>query len=65
MYWQDGVADKSTTNAKLKITIPRQPDLETAHRAHRIRFEIYTTLINCSKKNLGPILHRGYSYFLL
>ncbi|XP_023538661.1 protein TPX2-like isoform X1 [Cucurbita pepo subsp. pepo] len=36
---KDGVADKSTTNAKLKITIPRQPDLETAHRAHRIRLK--------------------------
>lgn len=45
MYWQDGVADKTTLNAKLKITIPRQPDLETAHRAHKTRFEIDTTLI--------------------
>ncbi|XP_022152747.1 protein TPX2 isoform X2 [Momordica charantia] len=36
---KDGVADKTTTNSKLKITIPRQPDLETAHRAHRIRLK--------------------------
>lgn len=45
MYWQDGGSEKTTSNAKLKITIPRQPDLETAHRAHRIRFGIDTTLI--------------------
>lgn len=36
---KDGVADKTTLNAKLKITIPRQPDLETAHRAHRTRLK--------------------------
>ncbi|KAG7015631.1 Protein TPX2, partial [Cucurbita argyrosperma subsp. argyrosperma] len=36
---KDGVADKTTKNVKLKITIPRQPDLETAQRAHRIRLK--------------------------
>ncbi|KGN55955.2 protein TPX2 isoform X1 [Cucumis sativus] len=36
---QDGVAERTTLNAKQKITIPRQPDLETAHRAHRIRLK--------------------------
>ncbi|XP_038906022.1 protein TPX2-like isoform X2 [Benincasa hispida] len=36
---KDGIADKTTLNAKLKITIPRQPDLETAHRAHRTRLK--------------------------
>lgn len=45
MYWQDGVAERTTLNAKPKITVPRQPDLETAHRAHRIRFEIDTSLV--------------------
>lgn len=50
VYWQDGVADKTTKNVKLKITIPRQPDLETAQRAHRIRFEIVTTSIFFSYK---------------
>lgn len=45
MYWQDGVAERTTLNAKPKITVPRQPDLETAHRAHRIRFEIDASLV--------------------
>lgn len=34
---KDGTVDKNSANAKLKLTIPREPDLETAHRAQRIR----------------------------
>ncbi|KAF8380405.1 hypothetical protein HHK36_027891 [Tetracentron sinense] len=33
---KDGPCD-STAHAKLKLTIPREPDLETAHRAQRTR----------------------------
>ncbi|XP_048435922.1 protein TPX2 isoform X2 [Pyrus x bretschneideri] len=29
--------DKTTAHPKLRLTIPREPDFETAHRAHRIR----------------------------
>ncbi|KAH7514069.1 hypothetical protein FEM48_Zijuj11G0049400 [Ziziphus jujuba var. spinosa] len=34
---KDGTIDKNTAHSKLKLTIPREPDLETAHRAQRIR----------------------------
>lgn len=34
---KDGNADGSTTQAKTRLTIPREPDLETAHRAQRTR----------------------------
>lgn len=34
---QDGTVDKGSANPKLRLTIPREPDLETAHRAQRIR----------------------------
>ncbi|BBN69431.1 Cell cycle regulated microtubule associated protein, partial [Prunus dulcis] len=34
---KDETFDKTTAHAKLRLTIPREPDLETASRAHRIR----------------------------
>ncbi|GAV86904.1 TPX2_importin domain-containing protein, partial [Cephalotus follicularis] len=34
---KDGTVDKNPMHAKLKLTIPREPDLVTAHRAQRIR----------------------------
>ncbi|XWS49839.1 hypothetical protein CRYUN_Cryun12cG0037500 [Craigia yunnanensis] len=34
---RDGTVDRNTINTKLKLTIPREPELETAHRAQRIR----------------------------
>lgn len=34
---QDGTKDRNATNTKLRLTIPREPELETAHRAQRIR----------------------------
>ncbi|XP_043809948.1 protein TPX2 isoform X2 [Manihot esculenta] len=34
---KDGTVDKGSANPKLRLTIPREPDLETAHRAQRIR----------------------------
>lgn len=45
---QEGTVDKSSLHARLKLTIPREPDLETAHRAQRIRFisAILTLSIN-------------------
>lgn len=33
-------ADQNSGCSKLKITVPREPDLETSHRAQRIRFVI-------------------------
>ncbi|KAJ0106692.1 hypothetical protein Patl1_18604 [Pistacia atlantica] len=33
----DGTFDKNSVLAKLKLTVPREPDLETAHRAQRTR----------------------------
>lgn len=38
MIWQDGFIDGNSTQTKPRITIPRDPDLETANRAQRIRF---------------------------
>jgi hypothetical protein len=40
MFLQIVTADQNTGYSKLKITIPRVPDLETSHRAQRIRFVI-------------------------
>ncbi|KAJ4712898.1 protein TPX2-like isoform X1 [Melia azedarach] len=37
---REGTVDKSSLHARLKLTIPREPDLETAHRAQRIRPKI-------------------------
>ncbi|KAL8557013.1 hypothetical protein ACS0TY_004479 [Phlomoides rotata] len=34
---QDGFLDSNLTNTKLRITIPKDPDLETAHRALRAK----------------------------
>ncbi|KAJ7952419.1 Protein TPX2 [Quillaja saponaria] len=34
---RDGTVDKNSAHARLKLTIPREPDLETANRAQRIR----------------------------
>lgn len=41
---QDGTVDKGSANPKLRLTIPREPDLETAHRAQRIRFVAYVLI---------------------
>ncbi|KAF5729918.1 hypothetical protein HS088_TW20G00285 [Tripterygium wilfordii] len=41
---KDGTIDNSSVHAKLKLTVPREPDLETAHRAQRMR----------PKKNADP-----------
>lgn len=37
---QDGTIDKNSVHARLRLTIPREPDLETANRAQRIRFVV-------------------------
>ncbi|KAG4117361.1 hypothetical protein ERO13_D12G225500v2 [Gossypium hirsutum] len=34
---KDGAKDRNAINTKLRLTIPREPELETAHRAQRIR----------------------------
>ncbi|KAI7994267.1 Protein TPX2 [Camellia lanceoleosa] len=34
---RDGPTDGNLAHAKLRLTIPRQPDLETAHRAQKMR----------------------------
>ncbi|MBA0563844.1 hypothetical protein Golob_008806, partial [Gossypium lobatum] len=34
---KDGTKDRNVINTKLRLTIPREPELETAHRAQRIR----------------------------
>ncbi|KAL5751040.1 hypothetical protein ACOSP7_025643 [Xanthoceras sorbifolium] len=34
---KDGIVDKTSVHVRLKLTIPREPELETAHRAQRIR----------------------------
>ncbi|GMJ00359.1 TPX2-LIKE PROTEIN 3 [Hibiscus trionum] len=34
---KEGTKDRNATNTKLRLTIPREPELETAHRAQRLR----------------------------
>ncbi|KAF9689426.1 hypothetical protein SADUNF_Sadunf01G0091000 [Salix dunnii] len=34
---KDGLVDKISSHAKLRLTVPREPDLVTAHRAQRMR----------------------------
>ncbi|XP_050228802.1 protein TPX2-like isoform X2 [Mercurialis annua] len=34
---RDGVVDKTSVQSRLRLTIPREPDLVTAHRAQRMR----------------------------
>ncbi|EEF51033.1 protein TPX2 [Ricinus communis] len=34
---KEGTIDKCSAQSRLRLTIPREPDLETAHRAHRMR----------------------------
>eukprot|EP00258_Populus_trichocarpa_P045112 XP_024461131.1 protein TPX2 isoform X2 [Populus trichocarpa] len=34
---KDGFVDKISSHAKLRLTVPREPDLVTAHRAQRMR----------------------------
>ncbi|KAB5573655.1 hypothetical protein DKX38_000849 [Salix brachista] len=34
---KDGLGDKISSHAKLRLTVPREPDLVTAHRAQRMR----------------------------
>ncbi|MCL7042551.1 hypothetical protein MKW94_011342 [Papaver nudicaule] len=41
---KDGPVSNISVHAKMKITIPRQPDLETAHRAQRLRSKNPTDL---------------------
>ncbi|KAF2313180.1 hypothetical protein GH714_009630 [Hevea brasiliensis] len=36
---KDGTVDKSSAHSKLRLTIPREPDLETAHRAQGLEVE--------------------------
>ncbi|OVA07737.1 TPX2 central domain [Macleaya cordata] len=38
---KDGPVDGNSTHTKLKITVPREPDLETAHRAQRMRHTFF------------------------
>ncbi|XP_043716008.1 protein TPX2-like [Telopea speciosissima] len=47
---KDGPVDGNIVHSKLKLTIPIEPDLETAHRAQRTSFR--------SKKNAGSEEHQ-------
>ena len=37
---QDETVDKNSAHGRMKITIPREPELETANRAQRIRLAL-------------------------
>jgi hypothetical protein len=37
---QTVTVEQNSACSKLKLTIPREPDLKTAHRAQRIRFVV-------------------------
>ncbi|XVE64960.1 hypothetical protein DITRI_Ditri07aG0143600 [Diplodiscus trichospermus] len=50
---RDGTVDRNTINTKLKLTIPREPELETAHRAQRIRFKNVT-----EQEHVKSVTHR-------
>ena len=45
MVLQDGSVDKISAHAKLRLTVPREPDLETAHRAQRTRFALLFSIL--------------------
>ncbi|KAG6780987.1 hypothetical protein POTOM_013867 [Populus tomentosa] len=42
---KDGSVDKISAHAKLRLTVPREPDLETAHRAQRTRFALLFSIL--------------------
>ncbi|GFZ06931.1 cell cycle regulated microtubule associated protein [Actinidia rufa] len=42
MFFQNGTTDGNSAYAKLKLTIPKEPDFETTHRAQRTRPKINT-----------------------
>ncbi|CAL5429782.1 unnamed protein product [Camellia sinensis] len=55
MMERDGPTDGNLAHAKLRLTIPRQPDLETAHRAQRMRADGCTFDVNFRPKSTtGP-----------
>lgn len=41
---QDETADKNSAHGRMKITIPIEPELETANRAQRIRLALVAIL---------------------
>ncbi|XP_021901890.1 protein TPX2-like isoform X2 [Carica papaya] len=43
---KDVTVDKTSMLARMKITVPREPDLETAQRSHRIRSKDATELVS-------------------
>ncbi|OMO97332.1 hypothetical protein CCACVL1_04597 [Corchorus capsularis] len=50
---KDGTVDRSSNNNKLKLTIPREPELETAHRAQRMRPKNST-----EQEHVPSVMHR-------
>lgn len=47
-FWailQDETVDKNSAHGKMRLTIPREPELETAHRAQRIRSSLVSIFI--------------------
>ncbi|KAJ4843506.1 hypothetical protein Tsubulata_020497 [Turnera subulata] len=50
---KNGLVEKSSVHSKLRLTIPREPDLETANRAQRIRPKIST-----EQENVAPAPRR-------
>ncbi|KAK1565166.1 hypothetical protein Q3G72_020239 [Acer saccharum] len=50
---RDGNSDKNSAHVRLKLTIPREPDLETAHRAQRIRPKNIA-----GQENITTVAHR-------
>ncbi|RZC57695.1 hypothetical protein C5167_005003 [Papaver somniferum] len=51
---KDGPVSNISTHAKMKITIPREPELETAHRARRLRSKNGTDL----REEPKPTIHQ-------
>ncbi|KAH9721573.1 TPX2 importin domain-containing protein [Citrus sinensis] len=50
---KDGTIDKNSLHARLRLTIPREPDLETANRAQRIRPKVIA-----EQENISATAHR-------
>lgn len=50
---RDGTIDKNSLHARLRLTIPREPDLETANRAQRIRPKVIA-----EQENISATAHR-------
>lgn len=54
---QDTTIGGNSIHAKLRLTIPRQPDLETSHRAQRMRSVLHISVAVLTSNRICTIEH--------